>query len=60
MRLLRRALLLCVWLLAGLGSLRAVSLTHGPEVAVTPTNAVIRWTTDAEAGSRVAGRPARG
>jgi len=54
MRLLAfQILLLCF---AGWGvafNVRAVSLTRGPDVSLTSTNAVIRWTTDTESGSRV-------
>jgi hypothetical protein len=42
----------CLWLWVG-GAVQAVSLVQGPVVALTPTNAVIRWTTDVAAGSRV-------
>lgn len=35
-------------------ALGAVDLVRGPTVDVTETNAIIRWTTDSEAGTRVA------
>lgn len=41
-----------LWLWLG-GAAQAVSLVQGPVVAPTPTNAVVRWTTDVASGSRV-------
>jgi len=41
-----------LWIL-GTACGRAVEITQGPVVQPTPTNAVIRWTTDRAAGGRV-------
>ncbi len=48
-------LLALAWMVAAgsVGSCLAVTLLRGPELDVTPTNAVVRWTTDGESGSRV-------
>lgn len=49
---LTRWLLGCACLWFG-WAVQGVSLEQGPVVALTPTTAVIRWTTDVESGSRV-------